>query len=92
MSANEKLPPTFELDQREYENGQCDFLREYWRGLLQIPGVSLSQWVKILSLDEASVKVPPMNNDFDHFFPTAYIPIPMAGKVTVAMLKRKTVL
>jgi hypothetical protein len=45
-----------------------------------------------LSLDEASVKVPPMNNDFDHFFPTEYIPIPMAGKVTVAMLKRKTVL
>ena len=43
-------------------------------------------------LDEASVKVPPMNNDFGHFFPTAYIPIPMAGKVTVAMLKRKTVL
>lgn len=27
-----------------------------------------------------------MNNDFDHIFPTAYIP--MVGKVTVAMLER----
>ena len=43
-----------------------------------------------MSLDEASVKVPPMNNDFDHIFPTAYFPIPMAGKVTVSMLERKT--
>eukprot|EP00956_Cyclotella_meneghiniana_P010332 scaffold14283_cov35-Cyclotella_meneghiniana.AAC.1 len=42
--------------------------------------------LRILMRTRYSVKVPPINNDVDHIFPTACIP--MVGKVAVAMLER----